>query len=64
MDVRADAAGGGEWVTDLRVKLNKGYLVPRRHYHEPSKLRSLMLRVQLAESWREVLLRCGTKLRS
>ena len=39
---------GGEWVTDLRVKLDEGYLVPWRHYDEASNLLSLMLWVQLA----------------
>lgn len=38
-----DAARGGEWVTDLRIKLYEGYLVQWRHYDEPSKLLSLML---------------------
>ena len=41
MDVRA--AGGGEWVTDLRVELNEGYLVMRCHDDEASQSVSLML---------------------
>ena len=48
MDVRADAAGGGEWVTDLRVELNEGYLIMRRHDDEASQLVSLMLWVRVA----------------
>ena len=48
MDIRADAAGGGGWVTDLGVELNEGYLVMRRHYDEASQLVSLMLWVRIA----------------
>ena len=48
MDVRANAAGGGEWVTDLRVELNEGYFIMRRHDDEASQLVSLMLWVRIA----------------
>ena len=36
VDVRADAHGGGEWVTDLRVELNEGYFVMRCHDEKAS----------------------------
>ena len=48
MDVRADAAGEEEWVTDLGVELNEGYLIMWRHDDEASQLMSLMLWVQVA----------------
>lgn len=48
MDVRADAAGRGEWVTDLRIELNEGYLVMRRHDDGASQLVSFVLWISVA----------------